>query len=398
MPEPGAGRLLYWATLVNAAGTGMYVASSAIFFVNYVGMPAGQVGLGLSIGGLIGLLSGFPVGHLADRRSPRAVYAISLAAEAAAMTALVFVRSFWAFVAVATLMALTAMSSSVARGKVVRGSATGRPARLRAYLRSIGNIGLTFGGGVAGVVIAVGSRPLYPLLILANAVSFGLCALLVLRLPRAPVTVTDPAKGRWAVLRDLPFLGVTAVNLVMTLQYPILTLILPLWILTRTDLPRWLIAAAILVNTIMVALLQVRLARGVDSTASAAKSMVRAGFAFLAGFALMAALGWWSIWLAAPLLIGAVVVFTFGEIYYSTASNELSFNLAPAAVQGQYLGVYFTAAGLARVVSPALATFLCLGLGFPGWVLFGLLMLTAGLLTPIIVRRVAPVPSPAPAI
>ena len=59
------------ATFVNTIGNGMYMTVMVMYFTRSVGLPASQVGLGLTIAGLFGLAAGVPVGHLADRRRAR---------------------------------------------------------------------------------------------------------------------------------------------------------------------------------------------------------------------------------------------------------------------------------------------------------------------------------------
>jgi MFS family permease len=371
--------------LINMTGTGMYVTSSAVFFVKYVGMPAGQVGVGLTVGGLIGLSAGVPMGRLADHRGPRDVYTVTLLVEAVAMCLLLTVRSLWAFVLVTTVVGLAASSSNAARGPLIRGLAGENPTHLRAHLRSVTNLGITLGGAAAGWAIAANNRGGYPLLVLGNAASFAICSLLVRRLPRiAPVPGAKAAAGRRR-LADPPYLALSGVNLVMMFQYPVLSLVLPLWILGHTAVPRWLIATLIPVNTLMVALLQTRMSRRITGPRAAAACMVRAGALLLAAFALVGVVRGLPRWPAVAAVAVALVLLTFGEILYAAASYELSFDLAPEHAQGQYLGVYNLGGGLGRVVSPSVATLLCLDVGAWGWVALGLLLLAGALATPPVV-------------
>ncbi|SNX88548.1 MFS transporter [Streptomyces sp. TLI_55] len=384
IPEPGPGRVLYAATFVSTVGTGLYFTSSALFFVACVGLSAASVGLGLTLGGVIGLLAGLPVGRLADRQDPRTLYVVSLLCEGAAMLALVFVHTFWAFAVTTTIAGLAATSTNVARGPLIRAAAPDGATVLRAHLRSVANLGITVGGTVGGVVIAINRPSLYPLLVIGNALSFVLCALLAARLPatsRSTAQKEAARSGPLRAVRDLPYLALTGITAVMMLQYPVLSLALPLWITQHTSLPHWLVAVTLPVNTLMVAALQVRFARGVNDNRSAARLMPRAGTAFLAGFALIAVIGRIPAWLGALLLVAAVVLYTVGEILQGTASYELSLNLAPPEAQGEYLGVYTTGTQLGRVVSASVVTYLCLDLGSTGWVLLGLLMLGAALPT-----------------
>lgn len=406
IPARGPGRTLYWATLVNTVGTGMYITSSAIFFVKYLGLPAGRVGLALSVGGVLGMAAGLPVGRIADRHGPRLVFVGALLVQAAAMALLVLTTSFWVFAADAAVAGLAATSTSAARGPLIRAagaSGTQGASILRAHLRAVGNIGVTLGGSVGGLVIALDDRSLYPLLVWGNAASFVLCALLGLRLPATATSPSPSPRGaesaaeRGGVLRDARYLGITAVSLVMMLQYPVLPLVLPLWVYAHTSLPHWLVATAIPINTLMVAGLQMRITRGVEGTAAAARLMPRAGVAFLVGFALLALIGTLPTPAGAAVLVLAVVVYTIGEILQGTSSYELSLNLAPPDAVGAYYGLYTTGTQLGRAISAGVVSVLCLDFGAPGWILLGALMTAAGLATPAITRwsRHAP-PQPLP--
>jgi MFS family permease len=68
-----SGGALLLVGLVDATGTGLYLAGSALFFTQIIGLSAAQVGLGLSVAGVLGILSPIPFGKLADRWGPRAV-------------------------------------------------------------------------------------------------------------------------------------------------------------------------------------------------------------------------------------------------------------------------------------------------------------------------------------
>jgi len=382
LPPHGQGRDLYWSSLVNMTGTGMYLTSSALFFVRYLALPESQVALALTVSGLVGLIAGIPVGRLTDRRGAREVYLCTLMAEAVSMAALPLAHGFAEFAVLTTLTSLASAASIAARGPLIRATASERPTRLRAQIRSVTNIGIALGGGIAAGAIAANTRTGYLLLVLDNAASFALCALIVRRLPKGAKITGGALPGRWQALRDRPYLGVVAVNALIMLQYPVLTLVLPLWVLGHADVPRWVIATLIPINTLMVASLQVRMSRGIDSPRSAARLMPRAGLLLLAGLALMAVVPWFPRWAAITVLVAAVVVFTLGEILAATVGYELSFELAPAAAQGQYMGLYAFGGGVGRVVSPAVVSFLCLTHGTSGWIVFGFILLAACLPTP----------------
>lgn len=79
-------------------------------------------------------------------------------------------------------------------------------------------------------------------------------------------------------------------------------------------------------------------------------------------------------------------VHTLGELLHAAGSFELRYSLAPADAQGQYTGVFLLGSGLASVAAPSVLAWLCLDEGAPGWILLGLVFLTAGLVGPPVVR------------
>lgn len=381
LPARGPGRNLYWSTLINSAGTGLFLTTSSLYFVRCIGLTPARIGAGLTAAGLIGLLAGVPVGRIADRHGPRETYVMSLMAEALAMGGLLLARSFVSFVAVSTVAFLAASASSASRGPLIRAAGGERAAELRSRLRSAMNLGVTLAGPAAAVAISVDSRLTYQLLIACDALSFAVCALLTLRMSRVPGTADAGTRGRWQVFSDRPYLALVGINAVMMQQYPVLSLVMPLWISLHTQVPHWVVGLVVPLNTVLVVLLQVRLSRGMESPLSAARAMVRAGLAMLASLVLIGFLGHLPTIPATVALIISIVVYTLGEIWSTASIYELSFGLAPAAAQGEYLGLLSNGSAIGRLISQALVTTLCLTVGTAGWIILGALLLGAGLVT-----------------
>ncbi len=97
-PQGYAQKLMFWLTFIHNFGTGLYVSSAVLYFVNYQGFSAIQTGVGLSIGGAVGLLSGIPVGMLSDRKGARETYLVTLVIEALSMAALLIISNYYMFV------------------------------------------------------------------------------------------------------------------------------------------------------------------------------------------------------------------------------------------------------------------------------------------------------------
>lgn len=174
----------------------------------------------------------------------------------------------------------------------------------------------------------------------------------------APVPV---AKGpRRIALRDRPYLALTVLDGIMAIQFKVLTVAIPLWLVTHTEAPHWLISGTMLLNTLLVIAFQIRAGRNIDNPSAGATAYRRSGVAFLLACALISMSAGVPSWAAATLLPAAVAVRTIGELWHSAAGFEVSFALAPQHATGQYLGVFGLGAGLAEAVGPALLISLCI--------------------------------------
>jgi MFS family permease len=386
LPPTGPGRTFFWAALINMTGTGAYLTAAVLYFVDYVGMPPVRVGLGLTIAGLVALSAGVPVGSLADRIGARVVFASALAVEALATGLLLLIRDYWQFVVLVTVAAMAAAASSAARGPLVRAAGGDRPTELRAYLRSANNLGIALGGAATTGVVAVAGTSGLPVVIFADALSFLLAVLVVLRLPETtPGSPADrPSFG--AVFRDRPYAALVLINAVMMQQYPVLTLIIPLWLTQWAGSPRWVVGPLVIINTLMVAFLQVPLSRGADTPTAAARFMIRAAAALLLSFVIIGFTRDRNTVVTVTALAVAVVLLSLGEIWYSVAGTELSFRLAPQEALGQYQGLFSTGGKLGVALSETVAVLLCIRLGTPGWLILGVVVVGASLATVPVTR------------
>jgi MFS family permease len=377
--------ILVTATLVNTIGNGSYLTAGILYFTRVLHLPAYEVGLGFSAAGIISLAAGIPGGHLADRRSPRAIYASTLAGCALGMAGFYFTRSFLAFTLVACFTGIAQTAGLAARGPIIRQLGGKRPQELRAYLRSVTNLGIALGAVGAGVAVEVNSALAYKILIAGNGISFAMSAAIIWLLPN--VTAVKPVSGpRWVALRDYPYIALTLLDGVLAIQAQVQTVAIPLWLTSFTAAPRWILAASVVINTVMVVIFQVRASRQITSAHQGGRAMRRAGFTLLVSCIAISLTGHLGAVGAAALILAAVVIQTVGELWYAAGGFELSFGLAPEHAQGQYLGVYGMGVGLANSFGPALLTALCIGWGIPGWVTVGILFAAAGLLIPPAVR------------
>ena len=172
-------------TFVSAVGNGAWYTSWALFLTRSVGLSPAQVGLGMTVAGVVGLLSATPIGWLADRLGAREVFATLLIVQGAAALTYLAVDGFAAFVGTACV-AEAARSGNGARNALVLGLTPREQDRLAALgsLRSISHFGWAIGAVAGAVIIGVDSRPAYVALLLLNAASYLVYAGLAMSVPR----------------------------------------------------------------------------------------------------------------------------------------------------------------------------------------------------------------------
>ncbi|MFI9046004.1 MFS transporter [Streptomyces sp. NPDC053427] len=385
MPDAGPQRVLAASNFVYTVGSGLYLTAGVLYFTQAVHLPADQVGLGLGIAGFVALALGVAVGHLADRCGARGVYATTLVIQALATAGFILTDSFWPFVLAAGAAAGAKAAGIAARSPLIRHYGGDRPQEFRAYLRSVTNVGVSLGAVGAGWVVQVGTVTAYQLMVIGNAIAFVVSAALLVFLP--PVTPVPTTGGpRWIALRDRPYLLLTTLDGIMAIQFKVLTVAIPLWLVGATTAPHWLISGTMLTGTVIVVAFQMRASRSVDSPTAGGNAYRRAGVAFLVSCSLISLSAGIPAWAAATLLIAAVVIHTVGELWHSAAGFEVSFALAPRHATGQYLGVFGLGAGLAEALGPALLISLCITWGRPGWYVVGALFALTGLAAPLAVR------------
>lgn len=388
LPPDPAQRTWALATLANTTGNGMFYTVSAIYFTQSVGLSAVQVGIGLTVAGLCGLLAGIPAGHVGDIRGPRNLLVGLAFVEAVGIAAYTVVDSFVAFLLVACIVVTVDRSANAVRSGMI--AALGAPAervRLRAYLRAVTNVGISIGAPLGGIALAADTRTAYVVVILVNAATFVVAGLLILKVP-APAPRPHTGDGpRLAVLRDRPFVVVAAVHSLLALHFALLDVALPLWVVQRTEAPTWVVAVLLLVNTVTVVALQVRATRGIATPGEGAVALRQSGLVLAAACVVFALSGSVDTTLAVVLLVAGALVHVVGELLQSAGGWAVSFGLAPDDQQGQYQGLFGTGFAASSMLAPAVLTALCVTWGWPGWLVVGGIFAAAGVGIVPLVRR-----------
>lgn len=384
--EPGPRRSYSVATFVTTFGSGLLVGSLPLYFTRIVHLSAARVGLGLTIAAMVTLVTGLLAGQLADRRGPLQVVKIMLWLDAAAMFSFLFINSFYSFLVVAIVHAVAGNSISTAEGALMRRVAGENASGYRSSIHAITNLGLSLGLVPGGIAIQTGNPTAYRVLIILDVISFLGAWAVLRRLPRYERLPQPRTERSWIAFRDKPYIAFAFLAAAIQPQFYVVVLLLPLWVVGETDAPRWCITLALVANTILVILFQVRVGGQVKTLRQGGAAWRRAGIFFLFSSCLLALAAGLPAWAALLMVVAAVIVHTFGEIMHTSGGFALGMGLPPAHAQGQYDGVGGVIGGLGGVLAPALLLGVILGYGRPGMFALGAFLLLPALLMPAVAR------------
>ncbi|MGZ4463826.1 MAG: MFS transporter [Nocardioides sp.] len=385
LPPTPLARRLSAQSVLYAVGEGFFLTGSAVFFTHVVGLSAAQVGLGLTIAGVVSFFFAVPSGRMADRVGPKRTWALGALVEALLYLAWPWVHGMTAYVATMTVLQLVAGAGGAGRG-AYQLDIFSREERVRslAFMRSALNIGFTIGALMGGLALATDSDHVIRLVPLAAGAVLVVNALLISRLPDAahhaapdrPATAPAPSAAPQQLitpgaLRNRAFLALNVCDGVLGTNQVLLNVVIPLWLVQETDAPRVLLAWLFGTNTVLAVLLQVSASRGAETVPGALRAARLSGAFFVLSCLVVLVthdtVGWVTI---ALVWLGHVTV-TGAELFQSAAHWGLVSELSDPARRGEYQGAARLGGTLGSVWAPAAYTFLAIEWGTPGWLLIG---------------------------
>ena len=377
-------RLVVAGYLTGSIGYGLYLTGSSVYFVRSVGLSPAQVGFGLSAAGVLSFIGAVPIGRSADRYGPKRLTLIFTGCQVVLLILASQIRTFAPFVACIAMLGLAETGANISRGAIMAYLVgRGERVRLSALTRSVFNAGFAVGTLAAGVAIGVDTRAAYLSLILGNAAATAIVLVLYASLPARPPSAEPTQRRRSGFatgLRDLPFAALAQVSMVVHLGEVILSVGLPLWIVTHTTAPRQLAAWLIIVNTVAVVLLQTRAARPAETLAGATRIQQVAFGCLAAACGALVVTGRLPTPVAVPVLVVVLLLATAGEMFGDAAAWAFRFELAPATAQGEYGAVFGLGMALPTVLGPIIVTELPSRFPGFGWLLVGLVFVVAAVL------------------
>lgn len=374
--------LLLITMLIQTIGFGLLTCLSVIYFTRYVNLSPAAVGFGISIAGLAGIFVGLPVGHLADRITPKYLLSLLFILQAAAVLLYPLATTYAAFIVVIVLYQMVERGASAARGALVaKMFKSEAQSPTRAYIRTVANVGFGIGALISTSALSLDDRAVFHTCLFIAALAYVVAAGITLLLP-VPMTPKLPASvHKGSMMGDRRFLSFALLNSVLSTYNAVLEVAMPLWIVGHTSAPPYMVPALFVINTVLIILLQVPVARFADRPSRAAPAM-------LTGSVLLAisciALLFSSYFTAVPavlILLLCVIVYSVGEALSVAGSWSLAYTLAPPARHGIYQGSFTASTTLGLLVGSSLVTTVPLSTPAVGWPGMAVLLTLAGLLS-----------------
>ncbi|MEV4889737.1 MFS transporter [Nonomuraea sp. NPDC055795] len=367
-------RRLLVSGLVDYLGAGLFLAFSAVYFTQLVGLTIAQVGLGMGAAGCVAMAGATPLGRLADRVGVRRMLVALHLVRAGGTAAYAIVGEFWGFVAAVTVVTVADQAiAALTQAFVAELADEERRGRVMAAYRTIANIGISVGGPLGGLLTGASGRSAFQVTLLVNALAYLLTALLVRTIGRRGATAPVPASVRRSrVLRERRLLAFAGIDTLLQLWLPVLNLGFPLWLIADGQVPRAWIGPLYAINTVLGVALMVPSVRFTASVRAARRCQVAGGVALAA-----ACLAFWASWFPV-----AIVLLTFGETAVVAAAWTLSYALAPGERRAEYLAAFGMGRSFGRyVLGPLLVTGLLQAVGGLTWAILAALFCAAALAT-----------------
>ena len=402
-------RLISVAALADAAGTGIAAACLPFYLIRHAHLSTLEVAVALTVAGAAELIGAVPNGIFAQRIGVQRYLAGLQGLQALLWTGLAFTTDLGAAIVLLGLIGLGrgglgGLSQSFTAAAV----GTSRRSEVLGAVRSLRNVGYLLAGGIVAAVLALGGTTTLTVALLLNAVSYIVGALCVrrIRTNAAPANSesapddsesapddsesapdnSEPAPKAFGVLRDPGYASLIPSAAVFATTAAVLDVGLPLWVIRHHQIPAAIVGIVLVINTVLVVLVQFRIAQRLASLRSAAR-----GIQFSAGALFVSAIciglsGQLGTFAAVVVLIVAALTLTLAELVESPSWWTVSFELAPPSRRDEYLAAFDLSASLVALVGPALLT-VVVAAGFFGWIGYGAAAILAAILASAVVRR-----------
>jgi len=365
-PLPRSVTTLQVGGLVNAFGNGITLPFLFIYLHNVRGIGLGIVGLIVGTHAVVSIVAGPLCGVLIDRFGGRRLLGTALAILAGGYALYPFVDVAWQGFAVAAITGVGVGGFWPSQSTLIAGLTppAQRPAAF-AMQRVVMNLGIGLGALAGGLIATTESPGSFTVLFLLNSLTFVVYGAVMLALVPSPDLARAPDAAAPAserpgsyrdVLRHRAFVAVIGLNALFIFAGFSGFELLPVYAKNEAAVSETQIGIVFLVNTIVIVLLQLPIAR----LAQGRRRMPALG---------LLGLLWAAAWLVVPLagsktagaatllLIGAMTIFAVGECLHGAVHAPLVSDLAEPRLLGRYMALSALSWQVGFALGPAVGGF-----------------------------------------
>ncbi|TDP97956.1 MFS transporter [Labedaea rhizosphaerae] len=367
-------------TAIDSLGTGSFLTVSVVLFVTVVEVTPTQIGVALGIGGVLSVLTRVPLGRLSDRLGHRRSLVLVHLLRGLAFPGYLLIDGYTEFLVLSVfILVVDGWESPVRKVVLLAFAPLSQRVRIAAYNRSVYNVAFSAGSllGALALLDSTGRVSLY-LMVTANSLSFLFAAVLAYRMPASS---TAPASRRPAPVRSRQYAVVGLLLGCLFTCTSVLTIGLPLLVLSHFAEHRWLIGFCLALHTAIAIVLQIRLSRGTSDIRGACRAGVIGGSVLAVACLLFYAGARTSTQLTVGvgLLLLAVAALSIGELLVSAATWGLSVSLRKHDLTAHNQSVWSMYISLPQLLGPFVVVWALHQFGDAGWPALGALILLAAL-------------------
>jgi MFS family permease len=350
--------------LVNFFGNGITLPFLTIYLHNVHGIGLGVVGLILGTHAITSALAGPLFGVLVDRFGGRRMLATALALLAGGYALYPLVEVAWEGFAVAAITGVGVgafwPSQSTLLAELTEPAQ--RPATF-AMQRVVMTLGIGLGALAGGLIASTESPGSFTVLFLLNSLTFVVYGGVMLALvPRPEVVRGEEAVARERagsyldVLRHRAFVAVIGLNALFIFAGFSGFELLPVYAKNEAAVSETQIGIVFLVNTIVIVLLQLPIAR-LSQGRRRMPALGLLGLLWAAAWLVVPIAGSETAGTATLLLIGSMTVFAIGQCLHGAVQAPLVTDLAEPRLLGRYMALSALSWQVGFALGPAVGGF-----------------------------------------
>jgi MFS family permease len=352
--------VLELGALLNSFGNGVVLPFLIIYLHNVRGIALGTAGLVAATQSFAGLVSGFVAGSLTDRIGPKGVLIGSLAVMTVAFGLMPLIRVPWEAFALYTIWGLGSGAFWPSQSAMLAGLAPhAKRAPAYALQRLVMNLGVAFGGLVAGFIASVTHPGTFTALFLLDCATFLAYIAVVARVP-SPELHPERTRGSWAgVMRDRAFVAVTVINATfIAATLALMVELLPAFAKNVTHVNEREVGAIFAIECVGIVFFQLPVSKAVEGRRRM-RLFAAMGALWAASLLGVWAAGAWTTGTVAFVVLASVGAgFALGECLHAVVHGPLSADLAPPQLVGRYLALASISWQVGWIVGPAGGGFL----------------------------------------